>query len=312
MRSLVSQLSIHKLEVFCTVIELNSFSRASQKLNITQPVVSAHIKGLTDKFETPLIVKNGRRIVLTEDGERVHRWARELINRTLEFEREMADSQRGVVGRASIGASMTIGSYLLPALVSEFRHAHPLGEISVQAYNPMAATDAIHSGVCDYSFTIMDPRHDVEGLDVKRIADDQLVLVTSERVPHLEGPLTPDVISGLPFVSAQAGMPRREIEESLLEHYGIRRRSIILEFGHAESLKQAVQAGAGYAFVFRSSLRDELTTGLLREVATPGMELKVPVYLVRRPNKRMSSFQQRLMEFLSEKISAQLEGRPSG
>jgi DNA-binding transcriptional LysR family regulator len=311
MRSLVSQLSIHKLEVFCTVIELDSFSRAAQKLNITQPVVSAHIKGLTDKFEVPLIAKNGRRILLTEEGERVHRWARELVSRTLEFEREMADSQRGLVGRASVGASMTIGSYLLPALVSEFRRAHPLGEISVQSYNPIAATDAIHSGACDYSFTIMDPRHDLEGLDVEPIADDQLILVTSERVPPLDGPPTPEVIAGLPFVSAQAGMPRREIEENLLERYGIRRRSIILEFGHAESLKQAVRAGAGYAFVFRSSLRDELKTGALREVETPGIVLKVPVYLVRRLNKRLSGFQQRLMEFLVDAITAQLDGGPT-
>ncbi|MGK9055323.1 LysR substrate-binding domain-containing protein [Neorhizobium petrolearium] len=310
MRSLVSQLSIHKLEVFCTVIELNSFSRAAQKLNITQPVVSAHIKGLTEKFEVPLLVRNGRRIVLTEDGERVHRWARELVSRTLEFEREMSDSQRGVMGRASVGASMTIGSYLLPRLVSEFRRSHPQGEISVQSYNPIAATDAIHSGTCDYSFTIMDPRHDVEDLDAEPIADDELILVTSERIPPLDGPLTPEVIAGLPFVSAQAGMPRREIEENLLERYGIRRRSIILEFGHAESLKQAVQAGAGYAFVFRSSLRDEFKTGALREVKTPGMVLKVPVYLVRRPNKRLSSFQQRLMDFLIDEITAQLEGRP--
>jgi DNA-binding transcriptional LysR family regulator len=311
MRSLVSQLSIHKLEVLCTVVELNSFSRAAQKLNITQPVVSAHIKALTDKFEVPLIVKNGRRIVLTEDGERVYRWARELVSRTREIEREMSDSQRGVVGRASVGASMTIASYVLPALVAEFRRMHPLGEISVQAYNPMAATDAIHSGACDFTFTIMDPRLEIDGLHVEAIADDHLILVTSERVPPAGGPLTPEIISGLPFVSAQAGMPRREIEEHLLERYGIRRRHIVLEFGHAESLKQAVRAGAGYSFVFRSSVQDELTTGVLREVETPGMNLKVPLFLVRRPNKKLSSFQQRLLDFLVDEITAQLEGRPA-
>jgi len=311
LRSLVSQLSIHKLEVLCTVVELNSFSRAAQKLNITQPVVSAHIKALTDKFEVPLIVKNGRRIMLTEDGERVYRWARELVSRTREIEREMADSQRGVMGRASVGASMTIASYVLPALVAEFRRNHPLGEISVQAYNPMAATDAIHSGECDFTFTIMDPRHDMEGLYVEPIADDRLVLVTSERIPPLDGAPTAEVIAGLPFVSAQAGMPRREIEESLLEHYGIRRRSIVLEFGHAESLKQAVRAGAGYSFVFRSSVRDELKAGLLREVETPGMSLKVPLFLVRRPNKKLSSFQQTLLDFLVDEITAQMEGRPA-
>lgn len=310
MRSLVSQLSIHKLEVLCTVVELNSFSRAATKLNITQPVVSAHIKALAEKFETPLIVKSGRRIALTEDGERVYRWARDLVSRTHEIEREMSDSKRGVVGRASIGASMTIGSYLLPPLVTEFRRTNPMGEISVQSYNPMAATDAVYSGVCDFSYTIMDPRHDVEGLHVEPIADDSLVLLTSEHTPPLDRPMTPKTISELPFVSAQAGMPRYEIEESLLAKYGIKRKRIVLEFGHAESLKQAVRAGAGYSFIFRSSLRDELSTGVLREVETPGISLKVPVYLVRRPGKKLSGFQRTLMDFLVDEITARLEGRP--
>lgn len=151
----------------------------------------------------------------------------------------------------------------------------------------------------------------MEGLYVEPIADDRLVLVTSERIPPLDGAPTAEVIAGLPFVSAQAGMPRREIEESLLEHYGIRRRSIVLEFGHAESLKQAVRAGAGYSFVFRSSVRDELKAGLLREVETPGMSLKVPLFLVRRPNKKLSSFQQTLLDFLVDEITAQMEGRPA-
>lgn len=311
MRSLISQISIHKLEVLCMVVELNSFSRAAQKLNITQPVVSAHIKALTDKFDVPLIVRNGRRIVLTEDGERVYRWARDLVSRTREIEREMADSHKGVVGRASVGASMTIGSYVLPPLVSAFQRDHPMGEISVQAYNPMAATDAIHSGECDYSFTILDPRHTIDGLDIEHIADDELLLVTSDRIAPLDVPLTPEVIAELPFVSAQVGMPRHEIEEALLERYGIRRKHIVLEFGHAESLKQAVRAGAGYSFVFRSSLHDELRTGALREVETPGMRLTVPLYVVRRPGKKLSSFQQELLEFLIDEITAMLHGRPA-
>jgi LysR family transcriptional regulator, low CO2-responsive transcriptional regulator len=309
LRSLISQISIHKLEVLCVVVELNSFSRAAKKLNITQPVVSAHIKALTDKFAVPLIVRNGRRIILTEDGERVYRWARELVSRTLEIEREMDDSHKGVVGRASVGASMTIGSYVLPALVSNFQRLHPLGEISVRAYNPMAATDAIHSGECDFSFTILDPRQDVEGLDIEHIADDRLVLVTSDLISPLDQPLTPGVIANLPFVSAQVGMPRFEIEEALLEKYGIRRKRIVLEFGHAESLKQAVRAGAGYSFIFRSSLRDELSSGVLREVETPGMRLDVPLYRVKRRGKKLSSFQQKLLNYLGDEIVARLDGR---
>ena len=163
---------------------------------------------------------------------------------------EIADAGGLLPGGETVGQIVVDEEGLLRelgriGLVAEFRRISRLGEISVQAYNPMAATDAIHSGECDFTFTIMDPRIEIEGLHVEAIADDHLILITSERVPPGGEVLTPEIISGLPFVSAQAGMPRREIEEHLLERYGIRRRHIVLEFGHAESLKQAVRRRLG-------------------------------------------------------------------
>lgn len=299
MRSLISQISIHKLEVFCLVTELASFSRTAERLGIAQPVVSAHIKALSEKFGTALTTRNGRRVVLTEEGERVYRWAREMVSRTRELEREMTEFQRGVVGKATVGASMTLGSYVLPGLIADFHDTFPKGEISVKVTTPMLVTDAIHSGDCDFAFTILDPRHEVAGLDVEKIMEEQLVLVSSAGRVTGPGPLSPDQLADLPFVTAQFGTPRREIEEHCLMQRGLGRRHIQMEFGHAEAIKQAVRAGAGVAFLFRSSIRDELAAGLLHTLDTPGAPLYVPVYQVRRRGKQLSHFQISLMEHLA-------------
>jgi len=300
MRSSFSQISIHKLEVFCLVAELGSFSLAAERLGIAQPVVSAHIKALSAKLGVPLLSRNGRRTLLTEEGQRVHRWARDMVGRTLELEREIADSRRGAVGKAVVGASMTVGSYMLPATISAFRQQTPKGQISVRVTAPLTVTDEVMSGDCDFAFSILGPRHETGGLIVERIMEEDLVLVASAATSPSGGTLMPGDLAVLPFISAQAGTPRRDLEDIALGQFGIRRSRIVLEFGHAEAIKQAVRAGAGLSFLFRASVRDELASGTLREIATPGMEMRVPVYQVTRRGKKLSQFQVAVMRYLAQ------------
>lgn len=302
MRSAVSQISIHKLEVFCLVAELQSLSRAAERLGIAQPVVSAHIKSLSAKLDNTLVTRNGRRIALTPEGERAYRWARAIVNQTTELEREIFESKQGVQGTATLSASMTLGSYVLPALISEYRRRKPKGTISVRIATPSRATEALRNGECDFAFTILDPRHETSGLTVKRICDEELILVGSGETTQPGMQLMPEELHKYPFVTAQTGTPRREIEEEALEPFDVE-RNIELEFGHAEAIKQAVRAKAGLAFLFRSSVRDELASGALRQIATPGMALKVPVYCVHRKDKILSSYQKSLMTFIAEGIS---------
>jgi DNA-binding transcriptional LysR family regulator len=115
-------------------------------------------------------------------------------------------------------------------------------------------------------------------------------------------------LAELPFVSAQSGTPRRELEDYLLSRFGVRRQRVEIEFGHAEALKQAVRAGAGAAFLFRASVRDELASGVLREIAAEGMQLEAPVYQVRRRGKKLSTYQLSLMRYLAEAMCDEAPG----
>ncbi|MCD1585061.1 LysR family transcriptional regulator [Halomonas sp. IOP_14] len=299
MRSVASQLTIHKLEVFCIVAELKSVSRAAERLNIAQPVVSAHLKSLASKLGVSLTERNGRRIALTEEGHRVYKWAQDVVIRTQEFEREIADTQRGLAGKAKIGASMTLGSYVLPGIIAPIKQRYPQGEISVQVTDSILVPDAVRQGECDFAFTILDPRHDIAGLEVQRVRDERLILVASNRSETKAKSVALDELSELPFITAQLRTPRRDIEERLLMEFGVSRKQIVMEFGHAEAIKQAVRAGAGVAFLFQSSVRDELASGSLRRLETLGMELRVPFYLVYRKNKNLTKFQTTMLDEIS-------------
>ena len=302
MRSSTSQLSIHKLEVFCAVAERQSVSIAAEHLNIAQPVVSTHLKSLSEKLGVTLTRRSGRRTELTEEGQSVYRWALDVVVRTRELERELADTQRGVAGKVSVGASMTPGSYVLPGIVASIRQRYPLGQISVHVMTSLTVTDAIRRGECDFAFTILDPRQEIQDLQIEHVCDESLILVAAS---HFEIQAASTPLSELPYITAQHGTPRRDIEEYLLMEHGVSRSHILMEFGHPEAIKRAVRTGAGVAFLFHSSSRDELALGVLQQIDTPGMDLQVPVYLVRRKNKTLNRFQSTMIEALTRSLREQ-------
>ena len=297
-RVFASQATLHKLEVFCLVCELQSVTRAADRLRVAQPVVTAHLRFLEEKLGVTLFERSGRRLVLTASGRRVHQWASDVITRTRELERELDLSIDGEFGSAVVAASMTVASYVLLALLTAFRRRQPDGDISVQISNPQLVTAAVRDGSCDFGVCILDPRHDIDGLSVERLWTEQLILVAASDSALVGDVVTLEEIGALPFVSSPRNQVRRELEEDGLRAHGIVDRRVLLEFGHPEALKQAVRSGAGLAFVMETSVRDELERGLLRRIKTPDLDLPVPVFLVHRRGKSFSDFQTRLMDFV--------------
>jgi DNA-binding transcriptional LysR family regulator len=307
MRAPLSQLTLHKLEVFCAVAEARSVTRAAERLGIAQPVVTTHLRALAEKLGVPLTRREGRGLRLTEGGERVYRWAREVVQRSAEIERELAGTVVGSVGRATLAASMTTGSYVLPRHLVAFRAQNPGAEIAIRVETPAQVVEAVRSGACDAAFSILDPRLDLAGLEIVPVCDERLVAVTAPGRAPSPAPASPQDLARLDFVTAQAGTARRVIEDQLLLSHGISQRRIVMELGHAEAIKQAVRAGAGAAFLFEASVRDELASGRLHQLDVPGLAPAVPVYRLTRAGRTLSPVQRNLVAFLSTALA---EDRP--
>lgn len=300
MRAPISQLSLHKLEVFCAVVEAGSVSLAAEQLGLCQPVVTTHVRSLAEKIGTSLTERQGRGLRLTEDGQHVYRWAREVVRRTREIEHEMTGRRVGRAGRAALAASMTTGSYMLPRHLVAFRRDHPEAEISLRVLSPDSVVEAVRLGDCDAAFSILDPRLDLTGLSVRRMRTEPLIAVTApDRLPTAANVTD---LGHLDFVTAQTGTARRTIEDQVLLSQGISERRVVMELGHAEAIKQAVRAGAGAAFLFAASVRDELANGSLKALDLPDLQLHVPVYSVTRTDRTLSAFQQNLLDFLSSAL----------
>lgn len=297
MRGFDTRLSIQKLEVFCAVAELQSITRASDYLCVTQPVITSHIQTLEDKLGTKLIRRERRGIVLTQAGIRVHKWAREMVTRTRELERELNGSAPNVPG-VVIASSMSVGTYQLPGILCNFQASHPDGMVKLSISNPQVALEETRTGASDFAVVIISPDQNLDGLVLHPLWDEPLLLASAIDSQWVGNEVQRDQIPQLPFISTNNSSVMQKLEEGQLRANGVTSRRVVMALGHPEAQKEAVRRDVGVCFFFKSSVINSITRGELRSVHTPGLAMSIPLYLVHRKDKEFSPFQLELTQHI--------------
>lgn len=298
------RISLKKLEALVAVVAEGGVGRAAEHLVVAQPVVSGHIRSLEERLGARLFYREGRQLHLTEAGQAVHAWADDVLTRTRELERHLDGLSGGARGMVALGASMSVGSYRLPEVLTAFRAANPGVRVRLGISDTEHAIDDARAGALDFAVVVSEPLTELPGLDVDQVGSDEIVLVTAPGSPPVAERISLEDLAPLRFIEAPQGIMRRAFVDRQLRQLGVERRQVVLELGHAEAMKRAVAAEHGVAMLFRSSVRDELAAGELREVAVEGLEVVMPIYLVRRKGKVFSPVHLALIERIRLGLSA--------
>lgn len=302
-----TRISLHKLEVFSLVVELGGVSRAAEHLYVSQPVVSAHIRSLEERVGARLFYREGRHLMLTEAGRAVHGWANDVLTHTRELSRHLDGLSDGTQGSVVVGASMSVGSYLLPPVVTRFRRQRPLVELQLNITDSDHAVEEAEAGESDFAVVFLEGEPANPGLEGHPLGREQFVIVGGVGHPPETDSITVEQLSGLPFIDSPHGWIRRRIMDQQLESVGIRERNVVIELGHPEAMKRAAEAGLGVALLFRSAVRAELETGRLREITLSDATLSVPIQLVHRRDKLFSAIQRELMTEIEDDLRRTLD-----
>lgn len=290
------RISLRKLEVLSLVVQLGGVGRAAERLFVAQPVVSAHIRSLEERLQTKLFYREGRQMHLTEAGQAVHRWAEDVLTRTRELDRHLGGLSDGRQGTVVFGASMSVGSYCLPPVLTAFRTSHPDVELRLGISDTEHAIEDTRTGEFDFAVVVSDAQLELPGMDAEQIASDEIVLVAAPgSEPHADVIGTAD-LAELPFIEAPQGIIRRTFIDRQLRQLGVAERRVVLQLGHPEAMKRATREGLGVALLFRSAVREELAAGLLREIQVEGVDVTVPIYIVSRKGKAFSTLHRDLIE----------------
>jgi DNA-binding transcriptional LysR family regulator len=255
----------HKLRVFCAVAETKSFSKASELIHLTQPAVSLQIQAMEELFETRLFDRSGNTINLTPAGEVLYRRAKEILGLYAEAQRSISEITGAIKGCLSIGASSTIGNYLLPSIISSFKKKVPQVNITLVVNNTKTITEKLNAGEIDIALVEGDVSK--QRFTVETLIDDELVVIMSPAHPWAERRNIPAIeLTKEPIILREEGSGTRQIILKYLDDHGIKQDQlkIALVMGSNEAIKSAVEEGVGISIVSAWAARKSLKQGLLK------------------------------------------------
>lgn len=258
----------HKLKVFCTVAETKSFSKASEIIYLTQPAVSLLIQAIEEIYETKLFDRASNTVTLTPAGEMLYKYAKEILNLYAAAEKSIGEITGFVKGSISVGASSTIGNYLLPGVIAAFRKTHPKMKIHLLVGNTKRVVELLNAGNIDIGLVEGDIAR--QKMVVDKLVADELVLI----VPPLH-PLAKKrnvsifEITKEPFIFREEGSGTRQVIEKYLGKYSITPQNMMISMvlGSTEAIKESVENGIGIAIVSRWAVRKEIKYGTLKPLS---------------------------------------------
>ncbi len=273
-----------QLEAFSAVVSLGSFSKAGERLFLTQPTISAHISSLEKELGVRLIVRTTKEVYPSEEGKRLYRYAQTILRLRDDAVAAIASSaapqMKGVI---SIAASTIPAQYVLPEVMTGFCKKYPGMVFHVAHCDSAAVARSVAQGETDIGMAGTAIRsaqcvyHD--------FADDNLVVITPNTRKYQalgKGGFPADAILEQPFIHRESGSgTRREFERYLeKERIDPSRLRIAAEMEDPEAIKRAVSQGLGISVISRRAAEDFARFGMLMAFPLASGAIPRRLYLV--------------------------------
>ena len=296
-------MNLNHLAVFHAVAQAGSMTLGAERLDISQPAVSKQVQQLERALGVHLFDRIGRRVHLSQPGETLADYARRLFALAHEAEKAMADVRAAGRGTLAIGASTTIGTYLLPGVLAEFWRRHPGVELLVQIEN----TEQVHRRLAGHELDLglTEGLVEDEELEAEVFHQDELVLIAAPGHRLAGRPRVPlSAVREEPFILREPGSGTRAVEERALARLKLPVR-VAMALGSTEAIKRVVAEGVGLAVVSRLAVAAECAAGTLAVLPVAGLPIERPLHLVRRRGRRDGPALQAFCVVLRERTAAQ-------
>lgn len=276
-------MNLWHLAIFNAVAESGSISAGAKRLHLSQPAVTRQLRQLESLLGSTFFDRLPRGVRLTESGELLRDYAQRIFTLEREAETAIREMRQLGTGELVIGASSTIGNYLLPPMLAEFRRRYPAVEITVEIANAHTIEADLLSRRLALGLT--EGRLKSADLHAHVFMHDEIIPIAAATHPlaHLQRVGT-QVICRETLLQREAGSGTREFVEEALKQARLQfSHSVCL--GSTEAIKKMAAAGGGVALLSRLAVKTELQAGMLKTLAIPELHLNRPlrwVHLHRR------------------------------
>ncbi len=289
-------ITLRQLEIFIAVAETAQVTKASKKLFVTQSAVSMALAELENQLGGSLFDRHGRSLLLNARGRFLLPLSKDITCQVSNIENIMSERNDTLSGSIDIVASTTLGNYILPYLIGAFKRVHPNVHVNLLVFNTRYAEKLVVDGEIDIGF-VEGPLSGKEGILWRAWFEDELIVLCGPTDPlaHNETfDITRD-LKGKKWIMRESGSGTAAVVRERFGKY-MDDVNVVMEMGHPEAAKRAVESGAGITCLSSLSICREAENGWLKGLKIEGLDMKRQLRIIQRDDIEIG---EALAEFLS-------------
>ena len=301
------KITLKQLSVFVSIYQTGSTSRASEVLHLSQSAVSSALTELEARLQMPLFERVGRRLNQHPNAHPIYIQAQAILGQSLTLEHY----HKHQAGQIHIGASTTIGNYVLPPLLAKLYEALPDADVDMYIANTQEVVAEVEQLNIDIALVEGMPRPvDMKVIEQRVWCTDTLMIFAKRDSKWLTDvgyyndanncyELSIEQLSTLPLLVREAGSGTRQIiDEQLLQH--LPNAEVIMAIQQSEAIKHMVSADIGLGCLSQHVIEAELATGKLVQVQVAGIDLSRTWWLVWHKARHQSPIWQSFIDIIQE------------
>lgn len=292
------RLNFNHFYYFYEIARHGSFTAAARELMVSQSSLSIQIKQLEKSLGGPLFDRRKGGVDLTESGAAAYQVAERVFPDIDRLQSLLLESERLIKGMVSIGTVNSIGIYVLPQILTDFKAAFPDVQIKIDFKESEGVLDTLYSGKVDFAIVPWKRRYaDLTGIP---LASNKMFLVAPSDHPLATGEtISPRELEKYPFVGYEEGMQTRSTLDAMFK-----RMSLSIEYSiestNSATIKHMVMAGMGLAILPDITVSPEIRQGQLKRIDVPAMTMSREIVLYHKANRALSTTRAEFVNFLKE------------
>lgn len=296
--------TLHQLQIFMKIAEIQSITKASEELHLTQPAVSIQLKNFQDQFPIPLTEVVGRKLYITDFGKEIAEAAEKILNEVYAINYKTLAYKGELSGRLKISVVST-GKYVMPYFLSDFMKNNQGVELNIDVTNKSRVVESLELNEVDFALVSVLPKK----LKVERVQlmQNKLFYVASSQLKFKKTPSKKKLFEDLPLIYREQGSATRNAMENFIARnkFAVRKK---IELTSNEAVKQAVVSGLGCSIMPLIGIKNELKNKDLQIIPVKGLPISTSWNLIWLKSKKLSPAAMAFLEFITsekEKIIAE-------
>lgn len=289
-----------QLEAFVNIVELNSFSKAAQKLFLSQPTISGYIKSLEEELNIELLIRTTKKVHISENGEKFYKHAKEIIDMRNKTS-EIFNMQQYENKEITLAASTMPAQYILPEVLFAFNEKNPNSYFSVARGDSNEVVEKIIKNEVEIGIV----GKKIENIDCvyEEIYRDKLVIITPNNSKYQrikkEGISVVDLLKE-PIIMRMCGVNEQKEANLFLEsiNFDVNKLNIIGKINDQEIIKKSVSSGIGISIMSKKSIEDFEAFGKILTFDICNQKRYKKIYVVYNQNKQLSLIGRKFIKFI--------------